>query len=75
MNLQKWNQIIMKYKTLNEHRQVKTYGWKPGVQGGDYYPPSFVENSNELIVRDLCRKYPNNQELGAVIRQIFLIIK
>mgnify|MGYP001418813790 CR=1 FL=1 len=46
---------------LNKLRQNKTFGWKPKT------------NSNNSIkdqIKDLRKKYPNNQEFGAEIAKL-----
>lgn len=49
----------MKKRTLNEYRQSKDYGYKN-------------QNRKKLSVKELCKMYPNDADLGAAVRQMFL---
>tara|TARA_R100001015_G_C4622720_1_gene180278 strand:- start:1056 stop:1205 length:150 start_codon:yes stop_codon:yes gene_type:complete len=49
----------VKKRSLNEYRQSKDYGYKNPKR-------------KKLSIKELCKMYPNNADLGAVIREMFL---
>lgn len=49
----------MKKRTLNEYRQSKDFG---------YSNPK----DNKLSLKELCKMYPNDADLGAEVRKMFL---
>mgnify|MGYP007114442481 CR=1 FL=1 len=63
-----------KERTMNEIRQVKSYGYTPPKTKvvNEYYRKV---NFDPQYIVDLIREYPNNQELGKEIRKYYDSLK
>jgi hypothetical protein len=63
-----------KERSMDELRQVKTYGYTPPKTKVDNEYYRKVNFDTQYIV-DLIREYPNDKELGREIRSYYLNLK
>tara|TARA_B100000497_G_C7272835_1_gene190596 strand:+ start:129 stop:326 length:198 start_codon:yes stop_codon:yes gene_type:complete len=63
---------MSKERTIDELRQVKTYGYSTPKVDNEYYRKV---NFDPQYIVDLIREYPNNQELGKEIRKYYNSLK
>ena len=63
---------MSKERTIDELRQVKTYGYSTPKVVNEYYRKV---NFDPQYIVDLIREYPNNQDLGKEIRKYYNSLK